>query len=201
MRASSTAFTCPLCAQPHTPVRLRRGHRALCTRCGTTLARPALLGPASGIAFAVTGLVLLVPAVLLPFATVSRIGPPRPTVVLDGAKALWEHDMPWLAGWVALCGTLVPAVLLVSLVVACWAAWRGQSGAFAQAMHSVTQALEAWAMPEVYVLAVMVAFVRVESVADVDLGPGFWCYAAMSVALVLAWRSLILEPHPRRMAA
>jgi paraquat-inducible protein A len=178
-------LTCPLCAQRHAPVRLHWTQRARCVRCGAAIAAPSLLGRQAAPAFAVAGAVLIVPAVLLPFATVSRIGAPRATVVFDGALALWHHGMPWLAGWVALCGTVVPALLLLALVVTSWPARNSVS----PAGSATVRALQTWAMPEVQVLAVLVAFVRIEMLADVALGPGFWCYAAMSVALVIAWRT------------
>ena len=180
---------------------MRRAQRALCVRCGALLARPALFGRDAGLAFALAGLILLLPALWLPFATVSRVGPPRATTVLDGAWALWEHGMPFLAGWVALCGAAFPALLLLVLCGAWWAVRRRTRGPGARALLAASHALQAWAMPEVLVLAVLVAFVRIDAVADVSLESGFWCYAALSVALVIAWRSLLLEPHTHTLDA
>jgi paraquat-inducible protein A len=185
-------LTCPLCVQEHAPVRLHWTQRARCVRCGAAIAAPGLLGRQAAPAFAVAGALLIVPAVLLPFATVSRIGPPRATVVFDGALALWQHGMPWMAGWVALCGTIVPALLLLALVATSWSTRRGAKPRSGGAGPTAVRVLQTWAMPEVQVLAVLVAFVRIEQLADVELGPGFWCYAAMSVALVIAWRTRVM---------
>jgi paraquat-inducible protein A len=194
MDSFSPAFCCRFCGQVHAPAVIGRAQRALCIRCGTTLARPAALGRDAGLAFATTGVFLFVPALVLPFATVSRVGAPRSLMLLDGARALWQHGMPWLASWVAFCGTLVPAVLLVALIGSCWAKTRPNPGLIARGATTLAHALDAWSMPEVHVLAVLVAFVRIEQIAEVQLGAGFWCYTAMALMIVLAGRSLDLDP-------
>jgi paraquat-inducible protein A len=55
--------------------------------------------------------------------------------------------------------------------------------------------LEHWAIPEVQVLAVLVAYMKLGSVVNVSFGPGFWCYGAMALSLLAAQHSLVLEPN------
>lgn len=54
-------------------------------------------------------------------------------------------------------------------------------------------------MPEVQVLAVLVALIKLSTLVEVHIGPGFWCYAAMSFVTLLAWRTHalgIVAPKP-----
>jgi len=194
MLVASSYLECRFCGQPHVPVAAARGTRLLCTRCGITLARRSLLGPQAPLAFTFTALLLAIPALLLPFATVEKIGAPRSTRVIDGAVALWDHGLPVLGTTVALCGLLVPLALGITLLAGL--AVR-RHAARTLAAQRIVHALDAWAMPEVHVLAVLVSFVRIEALADVEVGPGFWCYTAMAVALVLASRGFRLEPLPQ----
>ena len=47
-------------------------------------------------------------------------------------------------------------------------------------------------------LAVLVAMVKLGSLITITIGPGFWCYAAMSLALLLGLRSYDLDTSHRR---
>ena len=144
-----------------------------------------------------TGAALAFPAMLLPFITVDKLGREHTGFLATGAVALWEDGMRLLGVWVALCGVAAPALLLGLLA---WGLARARfgretpvaGGAWLRLIH----ALEHWAMPEVHVLAVLVALVKLGSLVNVHIGPGFWCYVAMSVALLVGWRSFDLETAP-----
>ncbi|MNC97084.1 Paraquat-inducible protein A [compost metagenome] len=53
-------------------------------------------------------------------------------------------------------------------------------------------------MPEVQVLGIMVAFLKLGSVVTVKVGPGLWCYGAASLCLLVAWRRFTLQPTANR---
>lgn len=52
-------------------------------------------------------------------------------------------------------------------------------------------------MPEVQVLAVIVALLKLGNLVTVTIGAGFWCYGAMSLALLLAWHSFEFQSAAR----
>jgi paraquat-inducible protein A len=56
--------------------------------------------------------------------------------------------------------------------------------------------LEHWAIPEVQVLAVLVALVKLHSVVNLQVGPGFWSYCAMTLALLVAQNSSEFDTDP-----
>ena len=153
------------------------------------------LGPHAALAFSLAGLILAVPAALLPFIGAGKLGDERVSVLFTGVRTLWDNGMRALAVLVLLCGALLPWALLATLA-ALHAPARYKCGPVnALLLSRAARVLEHWAFPEVQVLAVLVALMKLGSVVDVTLGPGFWCYCAMAVLLLLAQRSFDFESY------
>jgi paraquat-inducible protein A len=183
--------SCPWCEKAHRPVALRAGERALCVQCGKTLAAGTLWGPHAPLAFATTAFFFAVPAAILPFVTLSKFGNSRVSRLFDAAGGLWAAGMRPLAVVVFFCGAIAPLLLLMLLLASRRIKERGfEESRWAKAVH----VLQHWAMPEVQVLAVLVAFLKLGSLVSVEVGPGLWCYGAMSLAMLAAWRSFDLGP-------
>jgi len=153
------------------------------------MAKAPTLGPDATFVFAVTGLILAVPSALLPFVGAGKLGNVRMSHLLTGVGALWENGMQEVALLVLLCGGLLPVALLAVLAALHLPArfrWRSPvAGELARAAHI----LEHWSIPEVQVLAVLVALMKLGSVVDVSVGPGFWCYCGVAVSLIVAEHS------------
>src|SRR6185295_15523342 len=99
MSVNVTRISCPLCGHDHRTVALARGESALCLRCGTVMVRRPRFGRDGTLAFTLTGLILAVPALLLPFITAGKFGQQRGGLLFTGVEGLWKHDMRLLAIW------------------------------------------------------------------------------------------------------
>jgi paraquat-inducible protein A len=201
MSAHPQNLTCRLCGHEHRPVPLAPGEQALCVRCDTVLAQGSRLGPDAALAFTITGLMLALPAALLPFITAGKLGNARVGLLFTAVNGFRDNGMHLLAIWVLLCGTLVPIAMLIALAGLLLPARLGWPPVRADLLSRAAHALGYWAMPEVQVLAVLVALMKLGKLVHVAIGPGFWCYGAMSVALLLAWRSFEFQSAVRGQAS
>lgn len=194
----AATLSCPLCGQPHRPVWLAPGERAHCVRCDHTLARGSRSEHAhSARAFALAGLLLAAPALTLPFVTVGKLGNVISGTVVTSVVAFWRADFRVLSVWILLCGAIAPLVLLGLLATVVSSPRGSASSRGAQVAHRVVSTLKIWTMPEVQLLAVLVAFIKLGSLVEVAIGPGLWCYAGMTLASLFAWRSYALAPSSR----
>jgi len=156
----------------------------------------------SALAFCLTGLLLAAPSFLLPFVSLNKFGNSRVCFLLNTAGGLWHHGLAVLGGWVLFCGMLAPLVLLF-ILAATFAPGFAPSAKVHQGLVRAATMLAQWAMPEVLALGVLVSVFKVRDLVNVRLEPGFWCYLAAALMLLLALRSFKLtladahEPSPR----
>jgi paraquat-inducible protein A len=189
-------LTCRLCGQDHRPIDLAPGEKALCTRCDAVLATGKRFGPDTALVFSVTGLILALPAAFLPFISAGKLGDERVSHLFTGVESFWGNEMQWVAVLIFLCGGLLPVALLAALAVLHAPAFFGWQPVAIRLLSRSAHLLEHWAFPEVQVLAVLVALMKLGSLVDVTIGPGFWFYSAMSLCLLVAQHSFDFEPLP-----
>jgi paraquat-inducible protein A len=186
---SQARLACHLCGQEHRPIQLEPGERALCVRCEAVLAKGTRLGPDTALVFSITGLVFALPAALLPFISAGKLGDERISLLFTGVWSLWDCGMCPLAILVFLCGGLLPFALLATLAILHTSSRLGWQNENLRLLFRVARALQHWAIPEVQVLAVLVALMKLGSLVEVTIGPGFWCYCAMALSLLIAQHS------------
>jgi paraquat-inducible protein A len=196
-------LTCHLCGLDHQSVELKPGQKAACSRCDTVLAVGSRFGPDAPLCFAVTGLIFAVPAVVLPVMSAEKLGDERVSWLLTGVDALWGGRMRALSVVVLLTGAVLPVVLLASLALLHAPArfGFGRQRAGREGLARLVEFLGHWAIPEVQVLALLVAMVKLGDSLAMTIGPGFWCYAGMGLALLLARYSFALAAPARKPAS
>ena len=186
-------LTCHLCGQEHEAVSLKAGETARCDRCSSVMARGRRLGPEAPLVFGVTGLILAFPACLLPFMGAGKLGDQRTSLLFTGVAALWDQGMRAMAVLVLFCGGVVPFALLATLALFVTPARIRGLLVSESDLARLAGLLERWAIPEVQVLAVLVALMKLGSLVKITIGAGFWCYCAMSVALLMSVRGLDMD--------
>jgi paraquat-inducible protein A len=140
-----------------------------------------------------TGLFLWVPANLLPIVAVTQLGNARESLLGTGAASLWRAGLPGVAGLVVLCGILAPLLLLLSLTAVLVPLALGRPAGRLRFLVRWLRVLELWSIPEVYLLAVLVAFIKLDALVQAEPAAGLWCYSVMALALVVAWGRFDLD--------
>jgi paraquat-inducible protein A len=183
---------CPACGLAQTIAPLARGTTAACARCDSVLLRSGGSSQAA-LCFALGALLLFVPAYRWPILEITTFGQVHGYTVLSGTHSLWQGSMWPLAIPVALASVLLPAALI--LVLLALAAAR-QAGAGTDALRPARRLgdfLRAWAIVDVYLLAIFVTVVKLAQLSNAAPALGSALLFAMVVCLTLALRSLDAE--------
>jgi paraquat-inducible protein A len=167
--------------------------RAACRRCGAVLYAEKGATIQRTLALYLAALALFLVANAYPFLTLSMQGLSQSGHLLSSPIALWHAGMPEVAAVIACFVVIAPAVriaaglsVLAPLAVGIRPPW------IVSAMH-IMQAMKEWAMPEVYVLGVLVSYVKLAGLATAHFDVSFYAFVGMTV--LLTWAQAAFEPH------
>jgi paraquat-inducible protein A len=195
MSASSTVALvgCPVCGLAQTVGALPAATTAHCARCGVVLRRGGSGSYRAALCFALGALLLFAPANLWPIIEVTTFGRTHSYTVLSGAAALWNGTMWPLAIPVVLASVALPAGLILVLLALSGARCLGVGTQLLRPWRRLCDLLRAWAIVDVYLLAIFVTVAKLAELTDAAAALGSGLFFAMVVCLTLALRSLDAE--------
>jgi len=140
-------------------------------------------------ALVVTGIILYVPANVLPVMTMTVVGDVEPLTVLGGVQELYDSGLWPIAGIVFLASIVVPfcklACLSWLLLMHGSPRWQRQRGALRRIVHTVGS----WSMVDVFLLSILAAVGQLGVLASVQAKPGALFFAAVLVCTLFASES------------
>lgn len=179
---------CHTCEAPYRHRRLSPGEKLCCSRCGELLAAPRVdSARQQGLAIAITGLVLLVLANAFPVMTFDVAGARQSNHIFTGVQGLVSQDYAPLAVLVFFCAILAPALYLLLATYVLTARCLGQTWPGDFAIWRIVERLAPWNLVPVFLVACMVAVVRLDL-----LGTVTWQRGVVFVVL-LSLCCLVLE--------
>jgi paraquat-inducible protein A len=183
-----SVVACMTCGLVQRLEELSPGLVAECARCGSRLARHRPNSLARTAAFSLAALTLYIPANIYPILEMKLYGAYSRNTVWDGCRSLFEHGEVLVAVVVFLASMVIPFLKLVGLFFLVTTAALG-SPRLRPARTWIYRAIDVigpWAMLDVFLLAVLVALVKLGELATVLPGPGLLAFAAMVVLTILA---------------
>jgi paraquat-inducible protein A len=161
---------------------------ASCPRCSAALHRRKPDSLARTWALVIAAAILYIPANVYPVMTVIYFGKGAPDTILTGVRHLFEGGMWPLALLVFFASVTVPLLKLVGLTfllisVRRRSGWRLRDRA---TLYRVVDAVGRWSMIDIFMLSILVALVRLGSIASVEPGAGATCFAGVVVITMAA---------------
>jgi paraquat-inducible protein A len=198
---TGSLVACESCDLLHRAEPLGRGRVARCTRCGQNLYSSDVDSLERTLAFSVAALVLLLVANAAPFMTVSLEGQVQDNHIVSGVIDLASGGYAPLAGLILLTTVVAPfleILLYIWAIVPVLLGWRVPGVVPAARLSS---RMATWSMLEVYLLAVIVAGVKLAMMAQVHMDVGAFAFFGMIVLLTAARSALQVEALWNRIEA
>lgn len=196
MKEVAHAIICESCDAVCERVPLREREIAHCPRCGIELDRHGGFQHALILPLTVASLIVFAIANLFPIVEIELRGLRSATTLAGAVIALAGDGRSLLALLVLATTLLLPLlhllILLWLLVPLRWGRGRRALG-FAPLVRAM-QALRPWGMIDIFLIGVLVAIIKLSSMATVLPGPALWAFMALTVLL-----TMVIAFDPRRL--
>ncbi|MBL4621272.1 MAG: paraquat-inducible protein A, partial [Immundisolibacteraceae bacterium] len=148
------------------------GNRVCCPRCQALLYEVRSDSVNRVLALSLTGLLLSIPANTLPIMSLQIIGSNSSNTMVNGVVQLISQGYWWMGLLVLLCSVVLPVTELLILFVLGLSIkldrWRQLSIGLLKWQGKISE----WGMLEVYMLGIIVAFVKMKDLGELHAGMG-----------------------------
>jgi paraquat-inducible protein A len=170
-----------------------KGHIARCLRCSAILERHRVNSLDRSLALAMTGIILFIMSNLFPLLSLKAGGLALESTLLSTSFELFKIDRPLLSILVLFTTNIFPALSLTGTIYLLGSVKLGLSSPFVGSVFRFLHSTEIWGMLEVFLLAIIVAGVKLGDIAEII--PGTSLYSFFALIFVLTLLSSSLDPY------
>ena len=186
-------IACPDCDLLQREISLPRGRVASCSRCGIQLYHSAKAGLSHAMAFTFAALVLFVVANTLPIAGLD-LGIRDSETTLPGAVlAMYERGEVAVAALIAFTTLIAPGLQIFAMAYMLVPLSLGSCPKHLALAFRIVPLARTWALVDVFMLAVVIALIKLEDLATVFPGTALAPYAALIVLVTVV--GLAFDPR------
>jgi paraquat-inducible protein A len=177
---------CPDCGLLYEVRAIPVGSRARCGRCGAVLLTNKRDATRRALSLYLAALVLWIVANCFPFMTLEMGGRAQPSHLVSGALDLYRDGLWELAAVVFLFVIALPLAKILASLTVIVPMHFGRRLRAAPPLLRLAEALHPWAMTEVFLLGVLVAYAKLIDLATLIPGPSLIAFVGLIVSLVAA---------------
>jgi len=176
---------CDECDVVHHIPPLKRGERFVCDRCGHVLLnfREHVEKLILGTGF--SSLLMFLFALAFPFLGFSSNGAERSVTLYNIVSMLITQDYLILSIFVSLALFVFPIAYLMTVLLLVWSL-RNRFISLTTKLYLTrwVVVIQPWLLVDVFLVGILVALVKMNSMADIELGLSFWAFCAHALLLL-----------------
>jgi len=178
------AFTlkCDVCSQQ---LNASSDYSVVCERCGKSHSiypKSTLLT----VVFSLTALIFYIPANIFPFMTMELYGNRTSSTIWQGVVSLYDSGSAFIAIIVFLASIFIPLVKLMALFYLAMTARTPTHQRFKTKLYHSVEAIGRWSMLDIFLLAVLVALIKLGHWTQVEPEIGASLFALVVIFTLLA---------------
>lgn len=191
----ASLINCRLCGQLSRIGKASKSTHLVCPHCEADLTERKPNSIARTWALVLAAIILYIPANILPVMTVISMGKGEPDTILSGIMHLMGSGMWPLALIVFFASITVPMLKLLGLVfllisVQKKSQWRPKDRT---KLYRIIEAVGRWSMVDIFMVSILVALVKLGSLATIEPGAGATFFA--SVVVITMFAAMSFDPR------
>ncbi|WII72604.1 paraquat-inducible protein A [Bdellovibrio sp. 22V] len=184
MEQSNGFVVCHVCSR-HIPIENGKDNSVVCDRCG---ARNRIKPKTTQLtlAYSLTALILYLPANVFPFMTIELYGNRNTSTIWTGIVALMDTGYWPIAVIVFLASLVIPFLKLAILFYLSFTAKNSRNKKLKTRLYQIVEAIGRWSMLDIFLLAVLVAIMKLGPWTTVRPEIGSVMFALVVIFTMLA---------------
>ncbi len=166
------------------------GSRQVCGCCGGFLRRPRLRSSEYCLVFTIAAALLFILANVFPFVSMEIEGLGSSMYLISAGAGLYNLGQPVVGVIVFMATIVLPLIQILCNLYVMGSMHFGQRWPGVAWVFRTYTAIGPWAMLDVFFLGVLVAYVKLLSLAHMELGEGFYAFIFAMVLLIAAQANL-----------
>lgn len=183
-------MACPECDLLHRVSAPPKGGISSCTRCGATLRKGGYDSKDVALALHLTALILFFLAVAFPVMSLRLHGTVQEVSIPGCARILANLGWPWLSAVLITTVILAPLAHLSGTIYVLLQIRQHHPNRWTVWVFRIVEQFGAWGMAEVFILGIMVSYVKLAKMAVVVPGPSLFGLGAFIVVAAAAVSAL-----------
>ena len=177
-------IACHECDLIHQRSPIDEGQTALCQRCGANLYAEKVNMVSRSLALNISALILYVIAVSLPFLGIEAKGIIVEINLFQSVTALYNLDMKLMSVVVCLVLLVIPAIRILGMLLILIPLHINKVPPHSKWTYYLVEWIAPWNMVEVFLIGILVTFVKLGDLAKILLGISFWAFVALVIVLI-----------------
>jgi paraquat-inducible protein A len=168
---------------------------ARCRRCATTLRPRAPRSPEKTLAWLIAGMVLYIPANVLPVMHTSGLGGGQDSTILSGVLSFWRAGSWDIAALIFTASVVVPMTKFLAIGLLLWTVQRHSVWGMNRRskLYRLVEIIGYWSMLDVVVVALTTALLQFKTLISAEPRMGIVFFCAVVVTTMIA--ALSFDPR------